>query len=88
MAEKTVWEATIFAYGNSSYDSDPDNDGNIFEMNFRYPGQYFDYESGLHYNYFRYYDPRLGRYITPDPIGQAGGNNIYGYAGGGSDKFY
>ena len=43
-------------------------------------GQYFDVETGLHYNYHRYYDPQTGRYITPDPIGLAGGVNLFAYS--------
>jgi RHS repeat-associated protein len=50
--------------------------------NLRYPGQVADAESGLHYNYFRTYDPNTGRYTQPDPIGLSGDWNRYLYAGG------
>ncbi|WAL75436.1 DUF6531 domain-containing protein [Kitasatospora sp. YST-16] len=45
----------------------------------RFPGQYHDAETGLHYNVFRYYDPATARYLTPDPLGLGGGPNPYGY---------
>ncbi|MBP2194595.1 RHS repeat-associated protein [Pantoea cypripedii] len=46
----------------------------------RYAGQYADRETGLHYNLFRYYDPQVGRFTVQDPIGLAGGWNLYQYA--------
>jgi RHS repeat-associated protein len=50
-----------------------------FGYNLRFPGQFSDQNAQLHYNYFRDYDPRTGRYIESDPIGMAGGINTYGY---------
>ncbi len=48
-------------------------------VNLRFPGQYFDAETTLNYNWHRYYDPATGRYITSDPLGLAAGLNTYGY---------
>ena len=51
------------------------------ENNLRFAGQYYDNETGLHYNYFRYYDPQLGRYLRADPKGvMKGFNHLYAYA--------
>ena len=49
------------------------------ENHFRFAGQYYDHESELHYNYHRYYDPKIGRYLRADPIGIDGGVNLYEY---------
>jgi RHS repeat-associated protein len=48
-------------------------------QNLRFQGQYFDEETGLHYNRFRYYDPDVGRFVSQDPIGLDGGINTYQY---------
>ena len=46
----------------------------------RFQGQYYDQETGLHYNRHRYYDPQTGQFIGKDPVGYAGGLNLYRYA--------
>lgn len=66
-------------FGNSVPDENPSGLG-AFDLPLRLPGQYFDKETNLHYNYFREYDPSLGRYEESDPIGLKGGINTYVYA--------
>jgi RHS repeat-associated protein len=70
---KVAWSATYSAYGKAEI--------TVARVtnNLRLPGQYFDEETGLHYNFQRYYDPDTGRYITADPIGLRGGINLYAY---------
>jgi RHS repeat-associated protein len=48
----------------------------VVEQNLRFPGQYYDQETELHYNYYRTYDPQTGRYVTSDPIGLGGGGSV------------
>ena len=55
--------------------------GTSLTYNLRFPGQYYDNSTKLHYNGFRDYDPKIGRYIESDLIGLAGGTNTYGYVG-------
>jgi RHS repeat-associated protein len=67
---KVVWRATYEAFGNATVDEDPDGDSTDVTFNVRFPGQYYDEESGLHYNFYRTYDPNTGRYLEADPVGQ------------------
>jgi RHS repeat-associated protein len=80
--KRVVWRWDSDAFGSTAPNEDPDGDGIKTTINLRFPGQYFDAESGLHYNWHRYYDPQVGRYTQPDPIGAAGGMNSYAYVGG------
>jgi RHS repeat-associated protein len=65
-----VWSAKYESFGNAVIDA-----SSTIENNLRFPGQYYDQESGLHYNWHRYYDPRVGRYATTDPLGSRRGRN-------------
>ncbi len=71
-----VWQADYAVFGDARIRTE------TIENNLRFPGQYFDQETGLHYNGFRYYDSETGRYISSDPIGYGGGWNTYVYVGG------
>lgn len=75
-AGTTVWQGSYSPFGEATETTD------TVEQNIRFPGQYFEEETGLHYNYFRDYDPATGRYIESDPIGLGGGINTFGYVGG------
>lgn len=70
-----VWSAQYTPFGGATVEA-----GSTVENNFRFRGQYYDSETGLHYNYHRYYSPIIGRYLRADPIGQNGGLNLYTYA--------
>ncbi|HYQ55638.1 MAG TPA: RHS repeat-associated core domain-containing protein, partial [Pseudomonas sp.] len=69
-----VWQATYRSWGSIEHLA-----VNEVEQNLRFQGQYFDSETGLHYNTYRYYDSEVGRFLSHDPIGLAGGINIYSY---------
>ncbi|WP_305888623.1 RHS repeat-associated core domain-containing protein, partial [Methylomonas subterranea] len=68
------WNAQLDPFGKAT----PVNPA--ITQNLRFPGQYYDQETGLHYNMARYYDPAIGRYLQSDPIGLSGGINTYTYA--------
>ncbi|MFV3340617.1 RHS repeat-associated core domain-containing protein, partial [Pseudomonas sp. NY15349] len=72
---KMVWQATYRSWGEIEQIT-----VNKIEQNLRLQGQYLDFEIGLHYNLFRYFDPEIGRFITQDPISLQGGYNLYEYA--------
>ncbi len=76
-----AWRAEYRAWGNTlRVEHIATRTGEPVYQPLRYQGQYFDAETGLHYNRFRYYDPDAGRFISQDPIGLAGGINLYQYA--------
>ena len=72
-----VWKAYYDPFGKATV-----RPASTIENNLRLPGQYYDRETGLYYNYARDYDPGTGRYIETDPIGLAGGMSLYAYVGG------
>jgi len=79
-AQTIVWSWDSRPFGDSPANEDPDGDSMKFTLNLRFPGQYYDAESGLHYNYFRTYDAGIGRYTSSDPMGLSDGINSFRYA--------
>lgn len=77
------WQALTDAFGNTIV-----NDNSKITVNLRFPGQYYDVETGTHYNYYRNYQPATGRYMQQDPIGLVGGLNLYNYANSNPIAFF
>jgi RHS repeat-associated protein len=81
-SQQVVWKGDYEPFGKVA-----SNTTNSIEIFSRFPGQYLDGETGLYYNYFRDYDPSIGRYIESDPIGLEGGINTYAYVSGNPVKY-
>jgi RHS repeat-associated protein len=74
-----IWS---WAYQGNPFGEQQPTSTTGYVLNLRYPGQYYDAETGTNYNMFRTYDPATGRYLQSDPIGLAGGISTFGYVGG------
>jgi RHS repeat-associated protein len=72
-SKASVWSAVWLPWGGVQ------TIAGTFTLNERLPGQWFQSETGLHYNWHRHYDPTLGRYTQPDPLGFVDGPSVYGY---------
>jgi RHS repeat-associated protein len=78
----TIWRASYAPFGLATVNEDPDGDLQVFAMELRFPGQRWDAEAWLHYNFARDYEPATGRYLVLDPLGPVAGLNSYRYANG------
>jgi RHS repeat-associated protein len=78
-SRQAVWTWEPVAFGANAPNTDPLNTGTAFDYKLRFPGQIADAEPGLRYNYYRDYDPSLGRYVQSDPMGLLAGVNTFAY---------
>ena len=76
---KLCWYANYSGWGKIKEEYDLTEDKSIHQP-FRLQNQYADEETGLHYNFFRHYEPNIGRFTQLDPIGLAGGENLYEFS--------
>ena len=82
LSGQIIWKAQYKAWGECKAEKVKSNffeNSEIISNNIRFQGQYFDLETGLHYNRYRYYSPYVGRYVSKDPIGLLGGFNTFVY---------
>jgi RHS repeat-associated protein len=80
------WSWDRAPFGTTAPNENPSGLG-TFTYNLRLPGQFYDAETGLNYNYFRDYDPAIGKYVQSDPVGLGGGINTYAYTGSDPVRF-
>ncbi len=80
--DTVLWRWEGEAFGSTLPNETVAGSSRKLTMPLRFPGQYYDSETGLHYNYFRDYSPKIGRYVESDPIGLGGGINTYAYVDG------
>jgi RHS repeat-associated protein len=86
-AQQIVWRwDNDDPFGGNMTNENPSGLG-VFTCNLRFPGQYFDRETNMHYKYFRDYSPEIGQYVESDPIGLRGGLNTYAYVSGNPIRF-
>ena len=78
--QSLLWRWNSDACGLSALNEDVDGDGITTSVPLRFPGQIYDAQTQLSYNYYRGYDPAIGRYVQSDPIGLEGGINTFIYA--------
>ncbi|MGY2224947.1 RHS repeat-associated core domain-containing protein [Pseudomonas gingeri] len=87
VAQGMVWSWMSDAYGTTAPNEDVAGSGTLTHIPLRFPGQLYDAQTQLNYNYYRDYDANLGRYVQSDPIGLKSGVNTYAYVNGNPTRY-